>query len=237
MKRDLVAWSLGLDRHGWFGPSRAGILCPTRSGRIRFPGVSRLVGAFSFCGSLREPCAGLKTTNSGPPRSVLRFHVECFSMWKMCSFTSSVEICREPLHDGILSIRDQMSSDFLMTCGACSGLNGVRYSVRLESFMNLLWLTGSFLRQGNEQWSFQRSPLVPLTLESTGSSETRLPQTLMWTEQPRFDFGRVSWLQFGASLQVSASSDAFRQPAWRRLPTRGKICVFGFQHFGCRRAL
>ena len=37
----------------------------------------------------------------------------------------------------------------------------------------------------------------------------------MWTEQLRFDFGRVSWLQFGASLQVSASSDAFRQPACR----------------------
>ena len=133
----------------------------------------------------------------------------------MCSLTLSVEICREPLHDGILSIRDQMSSDFLMTCGVCSCLNGVRYSVRLESLMNLLWLTGSFLRQGNEQWSFQRALLVPLTLESTGSSETRLPQTLMWTEQPRFDFGRVSWLQFGASLQVSASSDAFRQPACR----------------------
>ena len=130
MKRDLVAWSLGLDRHGWFDPSRAGIHCPTRSGRIRFPGVSRLVGAFSFCGPLREPCAGLKTTSSGPHRSLLRFHVECFSMWKMCSLTLSVDICREPLHDGIRSMRDQMSSDFPTTCGACSSLNGVRYCVR-----------------------------------------------------------------------------------------------------------
>ena len=38
----------------------------------------------------------------------------------------NVEICRDPLHHGILSIRDQMLWDFLMTRGACTSLNGVK---------------------------------------------------------------------------------------------------------------